>query len=117
MQRGCIVIKKLIAGIALLAAGLSLYLTVFVLASKYLPQVSSWPNDKGRLWQAYRETGALGTLHMGKGLAVAGVVLMLWGIFEHGLASDWKSNIKKIRENGWGKEDAAAVTASNQTND
>jgi len=77
--------------------------------------VSSWSSDKGRMWQAYREIGALGTLHMGIWLTVVGIALMLWGVFEQGLASAWKRNMKMIWEN-WGKEDSA-VAVSDQTNE
>ncbi|MEK0316507.1 hypothetical protein [Cohnella sp. 56] len=91
--------KKLLAGTALLAAGIGLYLTAYVQASRILPQIGQWPTAKGRLWVAYREVGAVAPSRFGILLCVVGIALLLWGTFEQELAALWRTSAAKIKEN------------------
>lgn len=91
--------KKMLAGTALLAAGISLYLTAYVQASRIMPQIGQWPTAKSKLWAAYREIGALAPSRFGILLSVAGIALLLWGAFEQELAALWRTSAAKIKEN------------------
>ena len=73
--------KKVIAGFGFLFFGVLLYLAASIVGSISMQYTTSWQTNIGRYWQTVINCGMMPAVVIGIIFIVAGLALMLWGVF------------------------------------